>query len=125
MLAARAGAAYADVEAAGYSAVAPYDVHLVIANKDAEARAGAATLAADLDRLGIEVLLDDRQASPGVKFKDADLLGIPLRIVVSESGQPALHETRPQSFPVAMVVGTLLAHDGRRVHEIDVTRVSL
>jgi prolyl-tRNA synthetase len=64
------------------SQVAPFDVHLVIANKDAEARTGATALAADLDRLGIEVLLDDRQASPGVKFKDAELLGVPWIVVV-------------------------------------------
>jgi prolyl-tRNA synthetase len=64
------------------SSVAPFDVHLVIANKDAEARLGAANLAADLDKVGIEVLLDDRQASPGVKFKDAELLGVPWIVVV-------------------------------------------
>jgi prolyl-tRNA synthetase len=64
------------------SEVSPFDVHVVIANKDAEARAGATSLAADLDRLGIEVLLDDRQASPGVKFKDAELLGVPWIVVV-------------------------------------------
>jgi prolyl-tRNA synthetase len=54
----------------------------VIANKDAEARTGATTLASDLNRLGIEVLLDDRKASPGVKFKDAELLGVPWIVVV-------------------------------------------
>ena len=64
------------------SEVSPFDVHLVIANKDAEARSGATALATDLDRLGIEVLLDDRQASPGVKFKDAELLGVPWIVVV-------------------------------------------
>lgn len=64
------------------SAVAPFDVHLVIANKDEAARAGAMALAADLDRLGVDVLLDDRQASPGVKFKDAELLGVPWIVVV-------------------------------------------
>ncbi|HEY2197687.1 MAG TPA: proline--tRNA ligase [Mycobacterium sp.] len=64
------------------SEVSPFDVHLVIANKDAEVRAGATALATDLDRLGIEVLLDDRQASPGVKFKDAELLGVPWIVVV-------------------------------------------
>jgi prolyl-tRNA synthetase len=64
------------------SEVSPFDLHLVIANKDAEARAGATALATDLDRLGIEVLLDDRQASPGVKFKDAELLGVPWIVVV-------------------------------------------
>ena len=47
-----------------------------------EARAGATALATDLDRLGIEVLLDDRKASPGVKFKDAELLGVPWIVVV-------------------------------------------
>jgi prolyl-tRNA synthetase len=64
------------------SEVSPFDVHLVIANKDAEARTGATALATDLDRLGIEVLLDDRTASPGVKFKDAELLGVPWIVVV-------------------------------------------
>ena len=64
------------------STVAPFDVHLVIANKDDAARAGATALAEDLDRRGIEVLLDDRQASPGVKFKDAELLGVPWIVVI-------------------------------------------
>ncbi|OBK12850.1 proline--tRNA ligase [Mycobacterium asiaticum] len=64
------------------SSIAPFDVHLVIANKDPEARLGAAKLAADLDKVGIEVLLDDRTASPGVKFKDAELLGVPWIVVV-------------------------------------------
>ncbi|WP_405491901.1 proline--tRNA ligase [Nocardia sp. NBC_00511] len=62
--------------------VAPFDVHVVIANKDAEARAGAEQVAAELDSLGFEVLLDDRTASPGVKFKDAELLGMPYVVVV-------------------------------------------
>ncbi|MCD2144265.1 proline--tRNA ligase [Gordonia paraffinivorans] len=62
--------------------VAPFDVHLVIANKDEAAIAGAEKLAADLDAAGIEVLLDDRKASPGVKFKDAELLGMPTVVVV-------------------------------------------
>lgn len=62
--------------------VSPFDVHLVIANKDAEARTGATSLAGDLDRLGLEVLFDDRTASPGVKFKDAELLGVPWIVVV-------------------------------------------
>ncbi|HEX2212389.1 MAG TPA: proline--tRNA ligase, partial [Mycobacterium sp.] len=64
------------------SSVSPFDVHLVIANKDADARTGATALAADLDASGVDVLLDDRQASPGVKFKDAELLGVPWIVVV-------------------------------------------
>ncbi len=62
--------------------VAPFDVHVVIANKDEGARAGAEQVAAQLDSAGLEVLLDDRTASPGVKFKDAELLGMPLVLVV-------------------------------------------
>jgi len=76
------------------SEIAPFAVHLVIANKDAEARGGATALAADLDRLGIEVLLDDRQASPGVKFKDAELLGVPWIVVVGRGWADGTVELR-------------------------------
>ncbi|OMC40973.1 proline--tRNA ligase [Mycobacterium sp. IS-1264] len=76
------------------ASIAPFDVHLVIANKDAEARAGATRLAADLDRLGLEVLLDDRTASPGVKFKDAELLGMPWIVVVGRGWADGVVELR-------------------------------
>jgi prolyl-tRNA synthetase len=76
------------------SAVAPFDVHLVIANKDDQARAGATDLAAELDRLGVDVLLDDRQASPGVKFKDAELLGVPWIVVVGRGWAGGVVELR-------------------------------
>ena len=76
------------------SEVSPFDVHLVIANKDDEARAGATALAGDLDRLGIEVLLDDRKASPGVKFKDAELLGVPWIVVVGRGWAEGTVELR-------------------------------
>ncbi|MQY18626.1 proline--tRNA ligase [Nocardia macrotermitis] len=62
--------------------VAPFDVHVVIANKDEGARAGAEQVVVQLDSAGLEVLFDDRTASPGVKFKDAELLGMPLVLVV-------------------------------------------
>ncbi|WP_068274312.1 proline--tRNA ligase [Aldersonia kunmingensis] len=62
--------------------VAPFDVHVVIANKDEGAREGAEQLAADLDLAGLEVVLDDRKSSPGVKFKDSELIGVPLIVVV-------------------------------------------
>jgi prolyl-tRNA synthetase len=64
------------------ASVSPFDVHVVIANKDPDARAGAQALAAQLDTRGLEVLLDDRTVSPGVKFKDAELLGVPWIVVV-------------------------------------------
>jgi len=62
--------------------VAPADVHMVIAGKDETVRAGAEKLAGDLAAAGIEVLLDDRTASPGVKFADAELIGVPTIVVV-------------------------------------------
>lgn len=76
------------------SSVAPFDAHVVIANKDAAARAGAEELAAELDRLGVEVLLDDRTASPGVKFKDAELLGVPWIVVVGRGWADGVVELR-------------------------------
>ena len=67
--------------------VSPYDVHIVIAGKDdAAITAAAESLAAELEGSGLKVLLDDRQGiSPGVKFKDAELIGVP-NIVVAGRG---------------------------------------
>jgi prolyl-tRNA synthetase len=95
------------------SAVAPFDVHLVIANKDDQARAGAIALAADLDRLGVEVLLDDRQASPGVKFKDAELLGVPRIVVVGRGWADGKVELRDRfaGQTSELAVGASLATD--------------
>ncbi len=76
------------------SSVSPFDAHVVIANKDEAARAGALDLAAALDGLGIDVLLDDRQASPGVKFKDAELLGVPWIVVVGRGWADGVVELR-------------------------------
>ena len=76
------------------ASVSPFDVHVVIANKDAEARAGAEDLAARLDGSGHEVLLDDRTVSPGVKFKDAELLGVPWVVVVGRGWADGVVELR-------------------------------
>jgi prolyl-tRNA synthetase len=62
--------------------VAPADVHIVIAGKDETIRATAEQLAADLDSAGVRVILDDRTATPGVKFADAELIGVPTIVVV-------------------------------------------
>jgi prolyl-tRNA synthetase len=95
------------------SAVSPFDVHLVIANKDEAARAGATTLAGDLDRLGLEVLLDDRPASPGVKFKDAELLGVPWIVVVGRGWANGVLELRNRFTGETreLAVGTGLASE--------------
>jgi prolyl-tRNA synthetase len=69
----------------------PFHVVLVPLNLQKSERVRAATerLYAELAAAGIEVLLDDRDARPGVKFADAELLGIPHRIVVGERGLDA------------------------------------
>ncbi|HUQ17726.1 MAG TPA: His/Gly/Thr/Pro-type tRNA ligase C-terminal domain-containing protein, partial [Candidatus Saccharimonadales bacterium] len=65
-------------------AVAPFEVHVIsLPANDEAVRARADELVADLERRGIEVLYDDRDESAGVKFADADLIGIPFRVTVS------------------------------------------
>ncbi len=65
--------------------VAPADIHIVVAGKDDTILAAAESLASDLDAAGLEVLIDDRRKeSPGVKFKDAELLGIPTIVVLGK-----------------------------------------
>jgi prolyl-tRNA synthetase len=66
--------------------VAPYQVHLVVltGKGSVENMETAEKLYADLQAEGIEVLFDDREESPGVKFNDADLIGVPIRITVSD-----------------------------------------
>jgi len=76
------------------AAVAPFAVHVVIANKDESARAGGEQVAAQLSAAGLEVLLDDRTASPGVKFKDSELLGMPLVLVVGRGWADGTVELR-------------------------------
>lgn len=64
--------------------VAPFRVHLVVLpGKDAQIMAEAERLYGEMQKAGIEVLFDDRDESAGRKFTDADLIGLPIRIVVS------------------------------------------
>jgi prolyl-tRNA synthetase len=67
-------------------AIAPYQVIIIPIKYSGAAKAASDALAAALEERRIEVLLDDREERPGVKFKDADLIGIPLRVVVGEKG---------------------------------------
>lgn len=62
--------------------VAPFDVHVVVAGKSAELLEGGEAVAAELEAQGLSVVLDDRKASPGVKFADAELIGVPTIVVV-------------------------------------------
>jgi prolyl-tRNA synthetase len=67
-------------------AIAPYSVAVLPLANDGEVMETAAKLYDDLTAAGVDVLLDDRDLRPGVKFKDADLIGIPLRVVVGAKG---------------------------------------
>jgi len=70
--------------------IAPFEVEIVPLNYEKPAVAEAANAIYDTLRTqGVDVLLDDRNERPGVKFKDSDLLGIPLRVVVGEKGLAA------------------------------------
>jgi len=64
--------------------VAPFQVHLIaLPVNDDDVRSKAEKLLAELERARVEVLYDDRDESAGVKFADADLIGVPLRVTVS------------------------------------------
>jgi prolyl-tRNA synthetase len=78
--------------------IAPYDVHLVATGKDDAAFDAADALVAELEADGIEVLYDDRRKeSPGVKFKDAELLGMPTIVVVGRSLADGVIEVRDRA----------------------------
>ena len=67
------------------ASIAPYDVHVLsLAGGSDEVASLAAGVAEDLSAAGRDVLLDDRDARPGEKFADADLLGCPLRVTVGK-----------------------------------------
>ena len=66
--------------------VAPHDIYLMPLGKGEEPGIAAETLYSSLQAAGYDVLFDDREVSAGVKFKDADLIGIPVRIAVGSRG---------------------------------------
>ncbi|GAB3197260.1 proline--tRNA ligase [Nocardioides hungaricus] len=79
--------------------VAPADVHLVATGKDEHVFAAAERIAHELDRAGVEVLYDDRagKTSPGVKFKDAELIGVPTIVVVGKGLADGTVEVRDRA----------------------------
>jgi prolyl-tRNA synthetase len=104
------------------AALAPYGAHVVPVNAgDAALRETAERIAADLEAAGVDSLLDDRDERPGVKFKDADLIGLPVRVTV---GPRALArgcvEMKPRAagevteVPVAEVVARVASLVGPR-----------
>jgi len=74
-------------------AVAPFDVHVVAAGRDELAYTVAETLVSELDALGFDTLYDDRpKVSPGVKFGDAELIGVPLIVVIGRGAADGIVE---------------------------------
>jgi len=87
------------------TAIAPYSVVITPIKYDGEVKAAADKLYADLAAAGIDALLDDRDARPGVKFADADLIGIPVRINVGDRGlKEGKVELKPRKSPEAEMV---------------------
>jgi len=98
--------------------VAPADVHLVIAGKEGgPQRPAAEQLATEMQEAGLRVLFDDREGvSPGVRFKDAELIGVPTIVVVGRGITDGLVEVKDRKsgdrrdIPVTEVVDRIRAH---------------
>ncbi len=96
--------------------IAPFEVEIIPLNNDKEEVSGLAdTIYTKLQESGVDVLMDDRDGRPGVKFKDADLLGIPLRVVIGERGLKEGNvevkrrtDDKPTNIPVDDAVSTVL-----------------
>ncbi|NBW91981.1 MAG: proline--tRNA ligase [Actinobacteria bacterium] len=97
--------------------VAPFDAHIVIAGKDDEAITNAAeNLAREIESAGLSAVIDDRQGvSPGVKFKDAELIGVPYVVVAGRGVANGVLEVRDrfagtaQELPISQVGQYLVA----------------
>jgi len=86
--------------------LAPYDLQIVVAGKDEAALTYALDLARELDEAGVSVLLDERKASPGVKFADAEILGMPTIVVVGRGLAEGVIEVRDRATGQREDVGT-------------------
>ncbi|MHB0913392.1 MAG: proline--tRNA ligase [Armatimonadota bacterium] len=94
------------------ASIAPYQVHLICANvTDETQRSLAESLYAELSER-FEVLYDDREERAGVKFKDADLIGIPIQIVVGKTAAEGRVEVRDRATksPTVLPAGEVTAH---------------
>ena len=96
--------------------IAPADVHLVATGKDETVFATADEIATDLESRGVRVLYDDRRGvSPGVKFKDAELLGVPSIVIVGKGLEHGVVELKDRKsderteLPVAGAVDAIAA----------------
>ncbi|AFV89976.1 Prolyl-tRNA synthetase [Acidipropionibacterium acidipropionici ATCC 4875] len=94
--------------------LAPFDVHVLATGKGTDVLAEATRIATELQEAGLEVLLDDRKASPGVKFADSEVLGMPTSVVVGRGLKDGVVEIRDRrtgnrrEVPVADAVAEIL-----------------
>ena len=95
--------------------VAPYEVVVIPLQEEATVVDAAESIYTQLQEAGVDVLLDDRAQRAGVKFKDADLIGFPLRVVIGGKGlQEGLIELKwrtaiePIKVPVAEAMATIM-----------------
>jgi prolyl-tRNA synthetase len=105
--------------------IAPFEVIIVIANGQDDTQVSVAeSLYQHLGQLGVDTLLDDRQERAGVKFKDADLLGIPYRVVVGRGAASGLLEVVARRGGEPLEIG--VAEAARWLHErVEAERVGL
>lgn len=95
--------------------IAPYTVEVIPLNvKDSDVMEAAQKIYDELTDLGIDVLMDDRDQRPGFKFKDADLIGLPIRVVVGGKGLKEGNaeiklrtESDPRKVPLDQAVATV------------------
>lgn len=121
VLAALAEANHDDRGLAWPAHVAPAHVHVVATGKDAAVFEAAEDIARELGARGVEVLYDDRpKVSPGVKFADAELLGVPLVVVVGRGLAEGVVEVRSRAGGDAqqVPVGDVVEHVTTRVREL-------
>ncbi|MDN5804817.1 MAG: His/Gly/Thr/Pro-type tRNA ligase C-terminal domain-containing protein, partial [Microlunatus sp.] len=95
--------------------IAPYDVQILATGKGDAVLNAATDLARELDAAGVAVLLDDRKASPGVKFADVEIMGMPTSVVVGRGlaeGMVELRDRRSggsENIPLAEAVARIVA----------------
>jgi len=108
--------------------IAPFTVVVTVSNvADATLRETGEKLAAELEAAGLDVLLDDRDERAGVKFKDADLVGIPFRINVGKKAAGGLVElvTRAKATSVDLALAEIVAYLRNRMQEDELLATDL
>ena len=104
--------------------VAPYQVAIVPVKYEGAMKEAADKLYDELQKAGIETLLDDRNERPGVKFKDIDLLGIPVRIVVGEKNLPNVELKCRNSADMQLVPATEAAAKASEIVKTELAKLN-